>query len=278
MRNWLAQVLLLTSLAVTCLSTAPPSRAQCATAIGIGTPVASMVPGNAFQAVRTTTMIRPPHSQFSEPLPIPPETVARDSQGRVRSDRVGGDIQIYSGANAGTMVQQHLVTLCDPVLGEMIHFDTASRSGTLIRMPLWSASRTRGSAPSTFCRMPRLPTNSLRNVDVEDLGHRVIEGFDAVGWRVTMQNRVANATPAATMQRITEDWCSEDLKAILLQDVTGPAGGSKQEIALTQIQRVEPDYSLFEIPSDYTITERVLRSRALSGSAGQLQPPPSATH
>jgi hypothetical protein len=91
---------------------------------------------------------------------------------------------------------------------------------------------------------------------IEELGHRSIEGYDAVGWRTTATTPVPNSSPPATMQRVSDIWCSEDLHAVLLQ-VVGAPDGPKEEIALTKIERTEPDPALFQIPSDYTVSEDV---------------------
>lgn len=92
-------------------------------------------------------------------------------------------------------------------------------------------------------------------MSIEELGHRTIEGFDAIGWRITSQASVVEATAEATMQRIHETWCSEELGAILLSVDGGAEDGPRLQIALTQIQRTEPDPSLFDIPPDYTVSD-----------------------
>jgi hypothetical protein len=51
-----------------------------------------------------------------------------------------------------------------------------------------------------------------------------------------------------------ESWCSLDLHVIILNKLYNPDMGETTQ-RLTNINRSEPDPSLFELPADYTITE-----------------------
>jgi hypothetical protein len=53
---------------------------------------------------------------------------------------------------------------------------------------------------------------------------------------------------------VTEVWTSPDLKAIVYSKRNDPRM-SEQTFQLTNIQRVEPDTSLFTVPSDFTIVD-----------------------
>ena len=53
---------------------------------------------------------------------------------------------------------------------------------------------------------------------------------------------------------VTEVWTSPELKTIVLSKRNDPRMG-EQTFKLTNIQRSEPDPSLFTVPSDFTITE-----------------------
>lgn len=55
-------------------------------------------------------------------------------------------------------------------------------------------------------------------------------------------------------ERMNEQWCAPDLQAVILQ-VSQEA--IREVLELKNIQRVEPDPVLFEIPRDYTIVEKI---------------------
>jgi hypothetical protein len=215
--------------------------------------------GNPLQGIETTTHT-PASDSRVQSIPQKSVTIFRDSDGRTRVDNFPGKVHMDSGPDAGNDVEEHIVDICDPVKGEMIHFDTAQRSGSLIRMAAESLHRRVVSASkikgSIFCQMPRPISTTMVEITVEDLGRQDVNGFDAKGWRVTSQAHVPDAVP----DRGTETWCSEDLRAVLLVTVNRP-DGSKDEMALTQIQRTEPDPSLFEVPVDYVISEAIQQSR-----------------
>jgi len=99
---------------VTCFSllvSAAPANAQCtANMIGFGN--IGIVANNPFQAEVVTT------SGPGEPVSLIaryPELISRDSQGRVRTERVAGQFKRNTGPDAGTKAEVHLIMICDPV-------------------------------------------------------------------------------------------------------------------------------------------------------------------
>ncbi len=42
-------------------------------------------------------------------------SVARDMQGRIRTERIGGEFKHDTGAQAGSEEEQHVIMICDPV-------------------------------------------------------------------------------------------------------------------------------------------------------------------
>jgi hypothetical protein len=247
------------------------AAAQCSPVIGLG-PI-NNVTGNPFQAEVTQTTSRH-ESALNPTLPPLVEQVARDAQGRVRVDRPGGKFKVQNGADDGTEKVQHHITICDPVSQEFILLDTLNQTATIQKgnsSPASLHAPAAASAAPDFCsRQLRLGAH-LPNSQVEDLGHRTIEGFDAHG---VQQNRnfprITNGTET-TVLNVTETWCSEDLGAILLRISSTGENGSSFTRAMTNIRRDEPDASLFQIPPDYHVTERVNESVARPGS-GLLGP------
>jgi len=82
---------------------------------------------------------------------------------------------------------------------------------------------------------------SLTPAKVEHLGTMTIEGVEAEGTRTTAD-------------QVSERWYSPELKAAVLTRQIDPRMG-ETVYRLTQINRGEPDHSLFEIPAGYTVVQ-----------------------
>jgi hypothetical protein len=87
-----------------------------------------------------------------------------------------------------------------------------------------------------------------------DLGSQIIEGVVANGTRTTLTIPAGQIGNERAISVATEVWTSPDLKAIVYSKRNDPRM-SEQTFQLTNIQRVEPDASLFTVPSDFTIVD-----------------------
>ena len=93
------------------------------------------------------------------------------------------------------------------------------------------------------------------NVKTESLGTKTIEGIPVTGTRTT------NTIPAGTIGNdrdlllTRETWYSSDLKLVLESRQFDPRFG-ETTYSLTNLQRSEPDPSLFQIPAGYK-TEQI---------------------
>jgi hypothetical protein len=88
----------------------------------------------------------------------------------------------------------------------------------------------------------------------EALGKQSMEGVEVEGSRTTTvipQGKVGNDRP---MQMVRERWESADLHVTVLSKHLDPMMGDTVE-RLTNIQRVEPDPALFQIPAGYAVIE-----------------------
>lgn len=86
----------------------------------------------------------------------------------------------------------------------------------------------------------------------ETLGSRVIEGLMAEGTRTTRviaAGQIGNAQPITI---VSEQWYSADLQVFVMTRHSDPRSG-ETVYRLANIVRGEPDRTLFEVPSDYTI-------------------------
>ncbi len=89
----------------------------------------------------------------------------------------------------------------------------------------------------------------------EDLGSKTINGLEAKGTRMTTTypvGRVGNDQPFTVTH---ETWMSTDLMIPVLQIDNDPRTGVRT-MELTNIERGEPDSSLFQPPEGYTIKDQ----------------------
>ena len=110
---------------------APSANAQCGVNT-LGFSNAGIVTDNPFHAelVVTRTTNDEPATPTSSHAP---ELIARDSQGRVRTERATGQFLHENGAEAGAKTEQHIIMICDPVTQTLTQIDTLSASAKIIR-------------------------------------------------------------------------------------------------------------------------------------------------
>src|SRR5262245_46303129 len=91
-------------------------------------------------------------------------------------------------------------------------------------------------------------------VNQESLGTQSIEGVMAEGTRMTLTipaGKTGNDRPIVT---VNERWYSPELQTVVLTKNSDPRMG-ETTYRLTNINRSEPDPSLFQVPADYTVDE-----------------------
>lgn len=162
--------------------------------------------------------------------------VYRDSSGRIRteSSRTTPDGQTHT-----------FITLFDPVSGFEARLDPAKLTAVKHTLPAQN-----GAAPNH----PRHnPEQSAAQVTTTDLGTKTIAGLSATGKQVTRTipaGQVGNTDP---IKIVREVWTSTALQIPVQVTVTNPQFGTSN-MQLTAVTQSEPDASLFQIPSNYTVT------------------------
>ncbi len=165
--------------------------------------------------------------------------VARDSQGRTRTERSFGAIGALSaGPGAGRTVM-----IFDPVAGKSYVLDPASKTFRSTEIP---ASR--------LANAKTRPARNLTSAKTEDLGTQVIQGVTAQGTRVTRAIPAGQEGNEKEIDIVTEIWHSADLQAVVMSKTSDPRYG-ESVYQLTGIARAEPDPALFAVPSDYAVRE-----------------------
>jgi hypothetical protein len=96
---------------------------------------------------------------------------------------------------------------------------------------------------------PRPPPNET----FEILGHRLMAGVDAIGSRQDTYSSLEAKASGASPIRTLETWCSPELNLALDFHERDDKDGREINQTTISIQLGDPDPSLFEIPSDYTV-------------------------
>jgi hypothetical protein len=132
----------------------------------------------------------------------------------------------------------------------------------------------RAEHPYSFFFTSMLRHNPAADVVAEDLGHKTIQGIDVLGIKTTQIGSEEDEWKGKPI-RIFEKWVSDDLAATLVDTVIDLKKNMQTTSSLTDISRVEPNASLFEIPDGYKInpapTEMPFQVGAGQSVPGQLK-------
>jgi hypothetical protein len=122
--------------------------------------------------------------------------------------------------------------------------------------------------------IPAPPKSSKYETRKEDLGTMNVEGVEAQGTRTTTiipADAIGNERP---IEIVYERWYSPELKLVVASRHFDPRFG-EQTYRLTNINRSEPDPSLFEVPSDYRILNQPRTPAAPRSPTSQTRVRPS---
>lgn len=101
---------------------------------------------------------------------------------------------------------------------------------------------------------PGASTQASAELKTESLGAQTINGVSAEGTRYTRTiptGHIGNERPLVV---VSERWYAPDLQTVVMSKRSDPRFG-ETTYQLTNIQRTEPDPSLFQVPPDYTVQE-----------------------
>ena len=118
-------------------------------------------------------------------------------------------------------------------------------------------------APAEGPTVPRpvKPEISIGTRKTESLGKQTIEGIEAEGTRSTLTIAAGEIGNRLPIEITDERWYSAELQTMLMSKHHDPRSGDTI-YRLTNINRGEPDRSLFEVPLDYTLNDATKPSPA----------------
>lgn len=206
-------------------------------------------------------------------------SVYRDSEGRTRREQTLGPIGPFAAHESST---RQTVFINDPVEGVSYILEPGDRSARKLKLrsltvrvdEIGKAKAPEGEGQFEIELIPEPPAGappvvmrrgqmdrmrierSMTPGDAkkESLGSQLIEGVQAEGTRITTTipaGAVGNEMP---INIVSERWYSPELQVVVLSKHSDPRFG-ESSYRLTNVSRVEPARSLFEVPADYTLKE-----------------------
>ena len=169
-------------------------------------------------------------------------SVARDTQGRTRRDMTLPAIGPWA-ASGKTPPQVSFIN--DPVAGT--HYVLEANTKTAHQM----SGHNHGPDAA---RAARMTARLQKNTTTESLGTQTINGVSAQGTRVTRTIPVGEMGNERPIVIVKESWYSPELQITVMTKRTDPRTGETVS-QLTNIQKQEPAATLFQVPSDYAVTQ-----------------------
>lgn len=207
-------------------------------------------------------------------------SLARDSQGRTRREETMGMVGPWQ-VNGPKMI-----FINDPTAQTNMVLDANRQVATVLKTGGFNAMNAdrgikmltkgpggpiAGDAGPEFKVVTRGPGGEQPDeTKTESLGTQTMEGVTVEGKRVTRTipaGQIGNAQP---IEIVSEVWTSPDLQVTVMSKHSDPRFG-ETTYQLTDIQRAEPDHSLFEVPPGYTV-KNMPAPMALPGIPADQEP------
>jgi hypothetical protein len=174
----------------------------------------------------------------------------RDSQGRTREEHY------MSGMDFGCGQSDILIdaAIYDPVAGTISFLEPRYHRAHVMSLNVNLHHVLPPPPADNATPPPPMPRRTLPKVTHEDLGTQTMEGLLVQGTRTTETIPMGAQGNDRPMQIVTEEWTSKELHITVFTKHSDPRSG-EETTRLTNIDRSEPDLSLFQIPPDYTIEQ-----------------------
>jgi hypothetical protein len=227
-----------------------------------------VVTGAPYSAVGTTQFVQT-LADGNQIIRKNESTYYRDSEGRVRVEQRLTTLGAWTAAGEPA----RFISISDPISGYYYHLDVDRK--TVRRSSFQSIEEKQRASEgkelvavqaklSKLRRKEAGPDATLEPVKVkprtaeddkkktESLGVQTIEGVRAEGERTTRVIPVGEIGNTMPIEIVDERWYSPELQVAVMTRHSDPRSG-ESTYRLTNINRSEPDRSLFQVPSDYTI-------------------------
>jgi hypothetical protein len=186
----------------------------------------------------------------------------RDGEGRFRREEVPGTGGAFLGAN-------QFISIIDPVGNYRYILDPAKKTARRFGIMPGSAEGAVvvNGQPMSASLRAQVETNAIQRTNIvvlpsavsssstsksESLGTRSFDGLEAEGTRMTTTIPAGTIGNERPIETVYEKWYSKDLQLIVYSKHSDPRFG-EQIYRLDNIDRGEPDRSLFTPPADYKL-------------------------
>lgn len=198
--------------------------------------------------------------------------VARDSQGRTWTEETVDKIGPWSSGTG----PHTIIFISDPVSGNSYVLHPDSKTAEKMSLKRFPGRPERGhrtmivqkddgpggpvgitaaiTGPDGPARLEKLGPGEPGDVQKEDLGTQQINGMAAQGKRLTRTipaNTIGNQLP---ITEVTETWYSPELQMVVESKHSDPRFG-ETTLNIKNIQKGDPPADLFQVPSDYTVSD-----------------------
>jgi hypothetical protein len=181
----------------------------------------------------------------------------RDSQGRTRREQ---EIRAV-GPWAAEGGPRQMIAISDPVGGSIYMLNPKTQVARQMPFP---QARAHGNAERAQRAKAENP-----NITTESLGTQVINGVTAQGTRTTRTVPAGQMGNQAPIVITIDRWYSPELQTDVMRKETNPQFG-ETTFQLTNIVRAEPQASLFQVPSSYTLQSgRPMNNRQAEGTPAE---------
>jgi hypothetical protein len=196
--------------------------------------------------------------------------VYRDSEGRTRREQTIRAIGPFSASGEGLTT----ISINDPAKGTAYMLDPANRiafknqvfqfemppppeaaggPGVRGQVQNFTFARSGGGEMQVVTAEPGVRAgNEPPKPKIESLGKQSVEGVDATGTRTTITIAAGQIGNERPIEIVDEHWYSQELQTTVMSRHFDPRSG-EVVYRLKNINRAEPDHSLFEVPANYTI-------------------------
>jgi hypothetical protein len=198
--------------------------------------------GKPYQAKEVTKIVTYGSNETKRVM-VTKSNLFRDSKGRIRVER------FYDGSD-------------DPSENIPMDISILDDCGTsVILLPARQTARIeKWPGPEKVSNQPYCEEVDLKNPPYtgpegkfEYLGHKLVDGVEARGERISYYSSAQAKLSGAAPVRVFENWCSVSLDTKMGHYILDDKPRREITTVISDIRQIEPDPALFEIPEGYKI-------------------------
>jgi hypothetical protein len=210
--------------------------------------------GKPYQAKQVRTIVTYRSDETKQTVVIK-SNLFRDSKGRIRQER------FYDGTdNPSENIPTDI--WIDDNCGTSISLVPAQQTAKITKVV--TPAKISDQAGCQELDLKKAPYTGPEG-KVEDVGHKVIDGVEVRGERISYYSSAQAKLSGAAPVRVYENWCSISLDTPMGDYILDEKPKREITTVIGDIQQVEPDLALFEIPKGY----KVIRTDASNAKGSQ---------